>query len=113
MGHKVIWLAMSSSSNFLLRIRPLRRIAMAMAMVVLLAGMAQAAHFHQDESGRLGGADVHCLLCQYAGGHGAAPAMPLLPSAATAHDIIRPPLSIFRPEKIFAASYDARGPPLV
>jgi hypothetical protein len=104
---------MSSSSNFLLRIRPLRRIAMAMAVVMLLAGMAQAAHIHQDDSGRLGGADVHCLLCQYAGGHAAAPAMPLVPSAATAHDITRPRLSIFRPEKLVVASYDARGPPQV
>jgi hypothetical protein len=97
----------------LLRMRPLRRIAMAMAVVMLFAGMAQAAHFHQDESGRAGGADVHCLLCQYAGGHAAAPAMPLLPSAATAHDITRPALAIFRPGKIVAASYDARGPPQV
>lgn len=86
---------------------------MAMAMVVMLAGMAQAAHFHQDELGRFGGADVHCLLCQYAGGHAAAPAVPLVPSAATAHDLSCPPLSIFRPEKILAASYDARGPPRV
>jgi hypothetical protein len=111
MCDNVIWRAMSSS--FLIRIRPLRRIAMAMAVVMLLAGMAQAAHFHQDDSGRVGGADVHCLLCQYAGGHAAAPAVPLLPSAATAHDISRPRLAIFRAEKILAASYDARGPPQV
>jgi hypothetical protein len=104
---------MSSSSNFLFRIRPVRRIAMAMAVVVLLAGMAQAGHFHQDESGRVGGADVHCLLCQYAGGHAAPPAVLPVPSAATAHDVICPPISIFRAEKILAASYDARGPPQV
>jgi hypothetical protein len=102
---------LGARSNFLFRIRPLRRIAMAMAVVMLLAGMAQAGHIHQDEAGRLGGVDVHCLLCQYAGGHAAAPAVPLLPSAATAHDNSRPPLAIFRAEKILAASYDARGPP--
>lgn len=104
---------MRSRSNFPFRIRPLRRIATTMAVVVLLAGMAQAAHFHQDELGRFGGVDVHCLLCQYAGGHAAPPALPPMPVAATEHDGECPPVAIFRAEKILAASYDARGPPQV
>ncbi len=86
---------------------------MAMAVVLLLAGMAQAANFHEDDLGRSGGADVHCLLCQYAGGHAAAPSLPPIPAASVAHDGVVPPLPFFRLEKILAASYDARGPPPV
>jgi len=84
-----------------------------MAIAVLLAGIAQAAHYHKDDQGHFGGADPHCLLCQYAGGTAALPALPAVPPALPPYRDYRPPHSVPFPEGILAASYDARGPPTV
>jgi len=90
-----------------------RRIALAMAIAILLAGVAQAAHYHKDEQGTFGGADPHCLLCQYAGGTAALPVLPAVPPAPPLYRDYHPPHSIPSPEGILTASYDARGPPAV
>lgn len=87
------------------------RIVLAMAVAILLAGIAQAAHYHKDESGHFSGQDEHCLLCTYAGGTSAPPVPPVLPPALPLSRDYRPPHSIPSPEGILAASYDARGPP--
>ena len=84
-----------------------------MAVAILFAGVAQAAHYHQDKQGNFGGADTHCLLCQYAGGTAALPALPTVPPALPPYRDYRPPHSIPCPEGILAAFYDARGPPPV
>jgi hypothetical protein len=91
-----------------------RRIALAMAVAILFAGVAQAAHFHQDELIHPGSTDVHCLLCLFAGGSATPPAvLPFVPPAGPRHCDYRPPHSIPCPESTDPASYDARGPPQV
>jgi len=87
------------------------RIVMAMAVVILLAGIAKAAHYHKDKQGNFGGTDPHCLLCQYAGGTAAPPVLLTAPAAPPPYRDYRPPHSIPCPEGYLAASYDARGPP--
>jgi hypothetical protein len=77
----------------------------------LLAGIAQAAHYHKDELGNLSGTDLHCVVCLYAGGTAPPPILPTVPAAVPPYRDYRPPHSIPCPESIFAASYDARGPP--
>ena len=84
-----------------------------MAVAILFAGVAQAAHYHKDKLGNFGGADLHCLLCQYAGGTAALPALPAVPPAPPPYRDYRPPHSIPCPKGILAAFYDARGPPPV
>ena len=95
------------------QVRPRRRIAWLMAVAILLAAVAQAAHYHKDERGKFGGADPHCQLCQYAGGTAALPVLPTAPPAARPYRDYRPPHSIPCPGGILAASYEARGPPAV
>ena len=93
------------------QVRVRRRVALGMAIAILLAGVAQAAHYHKDEQGNFGGADPHCLLCQYAGGTAAPPVPLTVPAAPPLCRDYRPPHSIPCPEGYLAASYDARGPP--
>ena len=82
-----------------------------MATAVLLAGIAQAAHYHKDGQGEFGGQDVHCLLCQYAGGTAAPPVVPTLPPALPPFRDYQLPFSVPCPKRLFPAHYDARGPP--
>ena len=104
---------MSALPQTFAQLRVRRRIALAMAVAILLAGIAQAAHYHKDKQGDFGGADPHCLLCQYAGGTAALPALPTLPSAPPLYRDYHPPHSTRCPEGILLTSYDARGPPAV
>ncbi len=84
-----------------------------MAVAILFAGIAQAAHYHKDELTR-GTTDVHCLLCLFAAGSAGPPAVvQLVPGAAPRYFSYRFPSSIPRPRSKHAASYDARGPPPV
>ena len=87
-----------------------RRIALALVFALLLAGYAQASHFHKTEVARAS-ADVQCLLCLHAAGYAGAPDLPTLPSFS--------PLQTHSPATAAApvvagavAAYDARGPPL-
>jgi len=82
-----------------------------MAAAILFAGIAQAAHYHKDDQGDFGGKDLHCLLCQYAGGNAAPPVVPTLPVAPPPLHEYQRPHSVPCPECLFPASYDARGPP--
>jgi len=82
-----------------------------MAIAILLAGIAQAAHYHKDAQGNFGGPDPDCQLCQYAGGTAAPPVLPTVPPVPPPYRDYHPPHSIPCPEGILAASYDARGPP--
>ena len=95
--------------TFPVRVR--RRIAWAMVIAILLAGIAQAAHYHKDKQGHFGGADPDCLLCQYAGSSAAPPVVPTVPAAPPPYREYQSPHSVPCPECLFPASYDARGPP--
>ncbi len=84
-----------------------------MAVAILFAGIAQAAHYHKDELTR-GTTDVHCLLCLFAAGSAGPPAIvQLVRAAAPRYFSYRFPSSIPCPQSNYAASYDARGPPVV
>jgi hypothetical protein len=90
-----------------------RQIVATMVAAILLAALAQAAHFHKDELVRVGSTDVHCLLCQYAGGTAPLPALPQLPAfGVAARDLSASPV-LPGPTAALPASYDARGPPRV
>ena len=102
---------MSALPRTFSQFRVRRRIALAMAAAIVLAGVAQAAHYHNDKQGDFGGQDVHCLLCQYAGGSAAPPVVPTLPAAPPPYREYQRPHSVPCPECLFPASYDARGPP--
>jgi len=104
---------MSALPQTFSQLRVRQRIALAMAVAILLAGIAQAAHYHKDKQGDFGGADPHCLLCQYAGGTAALPVLPTVPPAPPPYRDYHPPHSTPCPEDILVAPYDARGPPAV
>lgn len=104
---------MRAPAQIFAQLRVRRRIAWAMAVAILLAGIAQAAHYHKDKQGDFGGADPHCLLCQYAGGTAALPVLPTVPPAPPLYRDYHPPHSTPCPAGILVASYDARGPPAV
>lgn len=93
--------------------RPRRRIVVTLVLAILFAGFAQAAHFHKDElSGHPTQADLHCLLCLYAAGSAAPPAILTRPAAPAAR-FARPNLVSITPVlRTAPAAYDARGPPL-
>jgi len=90
-----------------------RRIVCLMALSTLIAGIAQAAHYHKDDPARSSSADVHCLLCLYASSTAGPPALQRVPHVKAACLDYRPPHSIPCPESLHAASYEARGPPKV
>jgi hypothetical protein len=105
--------AMSSTLIKSLRRRPTRRFVSLLAVfALLLAGFAQAAHFHKNDGG--GGAETHlqCLLCLHADRWAGPPVLPQ-PHAPTAsigaHIVI---WSSGIDGRQFAHRYDARGPPL-
>ena len=84
-----------------------------MAVAVLFAGIAQAAHYDKSELTR-GDPDIHCLLCLFAAGSAGPPApAQLVPCAAPRYCSYRFPSTILCPQSHDPASYDARGPPLV
>lgn len=89
------------------------RITRALAVAILLAGIAHAAHYHKGLA-HFGSLDVHCLLCQYAGGTAAPPQLPdFVPEHGPCRWDYLPPASTVCPHSIYTAPYDARGPPAV
>ena len=95
------------------RRRLFRRVALVMAVAILFAGIAQAAHFHKDELAG-GATDVHCLLCLFAASTAGPPAIvqPARPVAAR-YCNYRLPSSSVPPLGHHPVPYEARGPPLV
>jgi hypothetical protein len=81
------------------------------AFAIMLAGIAQAAHYHKTELAR-GTTDVHCLLCQFAGANALPPAIVQALPAAPRSCSYRFPLTSFCPPNHHPAPYEARGPPL-
>jgi hypothetical protein len=90
-----------------------RRISLFLVLAVLLAGFAQAAHYHRDSPAR-GSNHAHCLRCLFA----ASCATP--PLSARAVPPRAPSFCRYRSSVTDAgaltsetALYDARGPPAV
>jgi hypothetical protein len=80
-------------------------------VAILLAGIAQAAHYHKTQLAR-GTTDVHCLLCLFAGSSAGPPAIAqALPGASRYYCYRFPIISIWAPDH-HPAPYEARGPPL-
>lgn len=90
-----------------------RHIIATLVAAMMLAALAQAAHFHKDELVHLGSTDVHCLLCQYAGGSAPVPTLPQLPAAGPPAVDHSPAPALPAPTARLTSSYDARGPPQV
>jgi hypothetical protein len=109
---------MSSASSPPLRspfssVRTRRRIAFFLAIAVLFAGIAQAAHYHRDQLTGQSQTDVHCLLCLFAAGNAAPPApIRAITPAAPRYCGYRYPACPGFLTLHTAASYDARGPPI-
>lgn len=101
----------SLAHHFSARLR--RRLTLALALAVLFAGFAQAAHFHKDElAGHESQTDIHCLLCLFAAGSATPPVAAALKAAPvpTFHGVQR--VAMLPPRSRVTASYDARGPPV-
>jgi len=94
------------------RARLRRRIALAMAVVVLIAGIAQAGHFHKLELGQHNDVHLQCLLCMHSAGSAGPPAVVRLVQGAVAHRWLALPGLVSIVADAAIASYDARGPPL-
>jgi hypothetical protein len=81
------------------------------ALAILLAGIAQAAHYHKTELAR-GTTDVHCLLCLFAGSSAGPPSIAQALPGAVRYCSYRFPLTDVRARNHHPVPYDARGPPL-
>ena len=88
-----------------------RYLALLLVFAIVLAGIAQAAHYHQPNATR-GSTDVHCLLCLFASGS-ASPPVPVQAPAAPRlrYYLARRPAVTRSPAIAPLASYDATGPP--
>ena len=80
-------------------------------IAIMLAGIAQAAHYHRTELAR-GTTDVHCLLCLFAGGSAGPPAIAQALPGAPRYRTYRFSLTTVRAPNHHPVPYEARGPPL-
>ena len=97
-----------------MRRSPLRRLIALIAVFALFGGgLAQAAHFHKNESAR--GAETHlqCLLCVHADRWAGPPELPTHIAPTLAASTLITPLTAAQPGRPRAGFYDIRGPPLV
>ncbi len=93
--------------------RARHRIALVLAVAVLLAGIVQATHLHKDDLTG-GNGDKHCLVCLYAAGNAAPPTpMQLVRPMALPLRVALRPSKLPCPHSLAPAPYDARGPPAV
>ena len=82
-----------------------------MAVAVLLAGLAQAGHFHKLDARPHGEVHLQCLLCLHsAGSAGPPPAVRLVRAAITPRTCALPAAPALPGDAVVAA-YHARGPP--
>ncbi len=90
---------------------PLRRlVALVAVCAVFVGGLAQAAHFHKNESAR-GATHLQCLLCAHADRWAGPPELPHQcgPTLALLSLVVPPTAS--QPSRTRAGFYDIRGPP--
>ena len=86
---------------------------MLLVFAILLAGIAQAAHYHKPTAVR-GSTDVHCLLCLFAASSASPPVPPQAPAPLLARYCINPsPTTLPCPASPSPGDYDATGPPSV
>jgi hypothetical protein len=76
-------------------------------------GLAQAAHFHKNESARHAEMHLQCLLCMHADRWAGPPELPQQTGPTLAVSTVIAPLTTAQPSRPRAGFYDARGPPLV
>lgn len=84
-----------------------------MALAVLFAGIAQAAHFHKEESQQHAEVHLQCLLCMHSAGNAGAAELPRVVPVVFAWRSYTPLLTLPRPQSDAHSFYDARGPPTV
>jgi len=88
-----------------------RRLALLLVFAFLVAGFAQAAHYHKINLVR-GSTHVHCLLCLFAASSASPPAAaqpPSRPACALLDSTVSVDLRC--PPSPALAGYDATGPP--
>ena len=86
------------------------RLVLALSFALVIAGIAQASHFHKSAPGHSQGTDVQCLLCLHAGaGSGPPPSLNsahFSPARNTLATVVAPLVTGFA-----TVVYHARGPP--
>jgi hypothetical protein len=88
-----------------------RRIALFMAVAVLIAGFAQAGHFHKLEAGTHNDVHLQCLLCLHSASSAGPPAVVRLVQSVIAQRLYTLPAVASMACDATVASYEARGPP--
>jgi hypothetical protein len=89
-----------------------RLVALVAVLAVFGGGLAQAAHFHKNESARGAETHLHCLLCAHADRWAGPPELPKHIGASLAISSVITPLTTVEPSRPPAGFYDIRGPPL-
>jgi hypothetical protein len=90
-----------------------RLIALLAVLAVFGAGLAQAAHYHKNESARGFDTHVQCLLCMHADRSAGPPELPRYAPPVFARSVAVSPLIAAQPRAPQTVCYDARGPPLI
>ena len=94
--------------------RPVRRMVAALATcALLLAGFAQAAHYHRPDSARSADTHLQCLLCLHVDRWVGPPALPQASSPTLSGGALVVSPIEGRSGHDVLDGYDARGPPLV
>ncbi len=105
-------MSLTLASPLFRQTRARRRVLLLMVVAIALAGFAQGAHYSKKEL-TTGTTDVHCLLCQYAGGTAALPALVhIAPLAPPPYRAVICPTTQHCAQRHDSSPYDARGPPL-
>ena len=90
-----------------------RRLALLLVFAIILAGIAQASHYHQANATR-GSTDVHCLLCLFAASSASPPVPAQTPAVPCLRYYLAPhPSDTPCPTLAPLTGYDATGPPPV
>jgi hypothetical protein len=88
-------------------------VAVLATFALFLAGYAQAAHFHKDDSGRGAQTHLQCLLCLHADRWNAPPEIPKVSAPALVGGTVVVAIPVSPDLCHCVVSYDARGPPTV
>ncbi|HEY3730275.1 MAG TPA: hypothetical protein VGL28_03325 [Steroidobacteraceae bacterium] len=90
-----------------------RLIALLAVCAVFGAGVAQAAHYHKNESARGFDTHVQCLLCMHADRSAGPPELPRYAPPVFTLSVAVTLLIAARARRSPAIFYHARGPPLI
>lgn len=90
-----------------------QRLALFVAVAVLIGGIAQAAHYHKTEQTQLADVHLQCLLCFSSTGSAGPPDAPHMVRSEVPRVLRFIAVSVPAPDRLETSSYEARGPPQV